>query len=98
MGTYETIPDLEKALDEVSLPTKKKKKTKPKTGMSAKHILMAYSLFQDVANGITFFGKIREEKAGKATAEFICSCGTPFRSELKPILSGKIKTCGCNTK
>ncbi len=98
MGTYETIPDIDKALDEVSMPTKKKKKTSSQTQLSPKHKLMSYSLFQVVAHGITYFGKVREESGGKATAEFICSCGEPFRSELQPIIKGKTKTCGCKKK
>ena len=97
MGTYETISDLDEILNEVSTSTKKKNK-RPKNVISEKSTLMAYSLLQNVANGIIFFGKIKEDKVGKATAEFICSCGNTFRSELKPILSGKIKTCGCKIK
>jgi hypothetical protein len=54
--------------------------------------LLTYKLFHKLENDIMFFGKINVTN-GIATAEFICNCGEPFRSELQPILSGKIKKC-----
>ncbi len=97
MGTYETIPGLDRALDEVSIPTRKKKNTKANTKSTSLQKLKSYNLLQTINNHIKFFGKI-QTKNEKVTAEFICRCGEAFRSELPPILSGKIKTCGCKTK
>lgn len=98
MGTYETIPELDKALDEVSLPKKKNsKKDIAEKRATAEQKLYSYKLFDEVANNVAFFGKIRKTNK-TTTAEFICRCGESFRSELPPILSGKIKTCGCKTK
>jgi len=54
----------------------------------------AYRLFEEVNNGIRYFGKIKTVNK-KETAEFICHCGEAFRSTLPPILSGRRKSCGC---
>ena len=98
MGTYETSQDIDKALKEVSLPEKKKKKDVANaTSATNAQKLMCYRLFDEIANGVLFFGKSRTNNK-KTTAEFICRCGEAFRSELAPILSGKVKTCGCKTK
>jgi len=98
MGTYETISDLDKALDEVSLPKSKKKEAKKRVSTTSEQKIYSYKLFDEIKNGILFFGKIQIGNNKKITAEFICRCNEAFRSELPPILSGKIKTCGCKVK
>ena len=95
MGTYETIKDIDKELDEVSLPINKKKKSKKMNSTAIYDKLMSYKLLFEITNEVLFFGKIRTGNDKKMTAEFICKCGEAFRSELPPILSGKKKTCGC---
>lgn len=95
MGIYETIKDIDKELDEVSLHTNKKKKSYRMDSVTIYNKLMSYKLLSEVSNGILFFGKVRTGDDKKITAEFICRCGEAFRSELPPIISGKKKTCGC---
>lgn len=98
MGTYETIQDIQKELDDVSLPKKKKKNKTKLTVVAISDKMNSYKLLSEIANDVLFFGKVWTSDDKRMTAEFICRCGEAFRSELPPILSGKTKTCGCKTK
>lgn len=98
MGTYEPLSKDVSTAIEAAVPSKNKKRTKAKINIELeKSKFSIYSLLQEVNNGILFFGKV-QAKNNSVTAEFICSCGEAFRSELRPIASGSKKSCGCKTK
>jgi len=98
MGTYEPLNKATTTAIEEIAPSRKKRKSGPKVNIELeKSKFSIYSLLQEVNNGILFFGKVRVEQ-NAVTAEFICRCGEAFRSELKPIVSGGKKSCGCRTK
>jgi len=98
VGTYEPLSDDTAAAIEDAVPSETRRKTIQESSMELEVARFSiYSLLQEVNNGILFFGKVRV-KGNTVTAEFICTCGESFRSELDPIICGAIKSCGCNKK
>lgn len=52
---------------------------------------------EEIKNGIKYFGnREKNGKNGEVFAVCICHCGNLWRTNVRRVIGGKVKSCGCS--